>query len=180
MNYMFKDVSSLFSINMTSQNNAKILSMVGAFENTQNLNEFYINGFDTSKITSLNKLLYKSSLSEINLTNFKTTNLKDISYMLSSTRLSTVDFSNFNSSIVEDMSHLFEGCKILNKINFNSPYFITKNVKNFSNMFKECDSLVELDLSNFDTSQALNMSKMFQGCFSLEKLILTNFDTKKC
>ena len=165
MDNMFKDVSSLYSINMTSENNAKILSMKGTFENTQYLNEFYINGFDTSEITSLNRLFYKSSISKINMSNFKTTNLKDISYMFSSTRLSSLDFSYFNTSSIEDMSSLFEGCKILNRINFNSSYFITKQVKNFSNMFRGCDSLNELDLSNLDTSQAVNMSKMFQGCY---------------
>ena len=103
MENMFKDVTSLISVNMTSEKNAKILSISSAFEGCYYLKEFSLNGFDTSTITSFSKLFYKTSISEIDLTSFNTNKLKDISYMLSTTKINTIDFTGFNSNNVEDM-----------------------------------------------------------------------------
>ena len=48
MDYMFKDVSSLKSVDMISEKNAEIKSMISAFENCENLNKFSISGFITN------------------------------------------------------------------------------------------------------------------------------------
>ena len=45
MNYMFKDVSHLVSVNMTSDNNILIEYMKSTFENCINLNYLNINFF---------------------------------------------------------------------------------------------------------------------------------------
>jgi len=44
-------------------------------------------------------------------------------------------------------------------------------------MFWECNSLISLDLSNFNT-QNINMSFMFHNCKSLISLDLSNFNTQ--
>ena len=44
-------------------------------------------------------------------------------------------------------------------------------------MFYECDDIIEIDLSHFDTSNVENMNYMFSGCTSLTSLNLTNFNT---
>ena len=46
-----------------------------------------------------------------------------------------------------------------------------------SYMFYNCSSLIELDLSNFNTNNVTNMSYMFFGCSSLKELNLSNFNT---
>ena len=46
-------------------------------------------------------------------------------------------------------------------------------------MFRGCDSLISIDLSNFDTSSVINMRGMFAGCNSLISLNLSNFNTSK-
>ena len=46
-------------------------------------------------------------------------------------------------------------------------------------MFRGCDSLISIDLSNFDTSSVTNMRGMFAGCNSLISLNLSNFNTSK-
>ena len=43
-------------------------------------------------------------------------------------------------------------------------------------MFGECKKLVNLDLSNFDTSNAIAMMDMFRGCESLINLNIMNFN----
>ena len=44
-------------------------------------------------------------------------------------------------------------------------------------LFSECTSLKEIDVSNFDTSKVTDMSKMFYKCESLKELNLANFNT---
>ena len=46
-------------------------------------------------------------------------------------------------------------------------------------MFKNCNSLKNLDLSKFDTSKVTNMGYIFYMCESLTSLDLSNFDTTK-
>lgn len=47
-----------------------------------------------------------------------------------------------------------------------------KNMTDASFMFYECDNLIDIDVSNFDTSQVTEMRSMFDGCESLKKLDL--------
>ena len=44
-------------------------------------------------------------------------------------------------------------------------------------MFLNCTSLVELDISNFDTSKVIDMGGIFNSCNSLGQIDLSNFDT---
>ena len=44
-------------------------------------------------------------------------------------------------------------------------------------MFRYCDSLISLDLSDFNISQVIIMGRMFYCCFKLNSLDLTNFNT---
>ena len=57
-------------------------------------------------------------------------------------------------------------------------YSFKKKLTNINSMFYSCDSIIKLDLSNFNTENVTNMSKMFFGCESLTSLNLSNFNTK--
>ena len=45
-----------------------------------------------------------------------------------------------------------------------------------SKMFKNCGSIVSIDLSKFDSSLIIDVSEMFSGCIQLEYINFTNFD----
>ena len=45
-------------------------------------------------------------------------------------------------------------------------------------MLSECNSLTNINLSNFNTQNVTNMSSMFYGSSSLTNLNLSNFKTK--
>ena len=45
-------------------------------------------------------------------------------------------------------------------------------------MFYGCNSLISLDLSNFNTQNVTNMGCMFYHCNSLKSLDLSNFNTQ--
>ena len=44
-------------------------------------------------------------------------------------------------------------------------------------MFSGLDNIIELDISNFDTSKVKNMAEMFAGCSNLEKITFGNINT---
>ena len=48
MDYIFKDVKNLISIEMTSEQNIDITSMISSFENCENLEKIENNGFNTN------------------------------------------------------------------------------------------------------------------------------------
>ena len=45
------------------------------------------------------------------------------------------------------------------------------------NMFSDCDNIIEIDLSNFDTSSVKSMQKMFYKCSSLISIDFSNLNT---
>ena len=48
-----------------------------------------------------------------------------------------------------------------------------------NSMFSDCESLRNIDLSNFNTQNVNNMAYMFQGCKKLTMLTLHNFNAEK-
>ena len=71
---------------------------------------------------------------------------------------------------------LFYDCNSIIYLDLSN--FNTQNVTNMSDMFYQCNSLVELDLSNFKTKNVTNMSYMFNYCKSLTNLDLSSFNTQ--
>ena len=63
-----------------------------------------------------------------------------------------------------------------NNINTIKIYYITSPIS-LRNMFKSLNSITEVDLSNFDTSNVNDMTNMFQNCGNLEYLNLNNLNT---
>ena len=57
--------------------------------------------------------------------------------------------------------------------------FDTSKVTNMFSMFGGMSSLTTLNLSNFDTSKVMRMDYMFQGMFNLTNLNLSSFNTSK-
>jgi len=56
---------------------------------------------------------------------------------------------------------------------------LDNNIDSCANMFRACSNIIEIDLSNFDSSNITSLSDMFNGCTSLASLNLSNFDTSK-
>ena len=75
MDFMFKDINSLKAVNITSEKNAKLLSIISAFENCKNLEKVNINGIDTNEITSLHKSFYNTKISSLEDLHITSTNI---------------------------------------------------------------------------------------------------------
>lgn len=72
-------------------------------------------------------------------------------------------------------SWMFNDCQSLTNLDLSN--FDTSKVTSMKWMFGNCLSLTTLDLSSFDTSNATSLNGMFQACLSLETLDLSNFNT---
>ena len=57
------------------------------------------------------------------------------------------------------MSYMFSGCSSL--VNLDLSNFETNKVNNMENMFNECNSLKKLNLSKFNISNGTNVENMF-------------------
>ena len=73
-------------------------------------------------------------------------------------------------------NYLFCNCNSLTNLNLSN--FNTKNIINIGSMFSGCNSLRYLNLSNFNTENVTNMDYIFSGCNSLRNLNLSSFNTK--
>jgi predicted nucleic acid-binding Zn ribbon protein len=140
MEKMFKDITSLISVEMKGQNDTEILSINNAFENCVNLQSFSISNFITSKITSMKKLFYNTGLSSFSSENLDTSNVVDMSYLFAYTKIQTLDLLDFSFENVKDLSYMFYKCSDLNEI-LNMYLIDTQQVNNLSHMFSGCDNL---------------------------------------
>ena len=80
-------------------------------------------------------------------------------------------------NLLTNCNHMFESCRSL--INLDLSNFNTQNVKSMESMFCFCFSLEYLNLSNFNTQNVENMTHMFYFCTSLKNLNLSTFNTQK-
>ena len=58
-------------------------------------------------------------------------------------------------------------------------YIFKNKIKNLCLMFGDCEYLINIDLSNFNTNKATNMNSMFYECSSLTNIDLSHFNTNK-
>lgn len=131
-----------------------------------------------------------SNVHEIDLTEFDTTNVVNMDYMFLKADLgdrlkvnsSTTTQDNgadrniltFNTEGVTSMSGMFKDCKVKH-LDLSS--LKTHNVTDFSDMFYNCDSLIDLNVDGFDTSNAEDFNGMFHGCNKLTQLNVKHFNT---
>jgi len=71
---------------------------------------------------------------------------------------------------------MFCQCNSLTNINLSN--FNTQNVINMSYMFYRCESLANINLSNFNTQNVNDIYGMFWGCESLTNINLSEFNTQ--
>ena len=69
-----------------------------------------------------------------------------------------------------------KNCYLDNELN-NVTIKFDKQLETLENMFKDLDKIIEIDLSNLDTSKVKNMASMFEQCSNLEKISFGNINT---
>ena len=118
---------------------------------------------------------------------FKTNDYPDMVYINGEIQ-STVNYSYFfnltennveliwNNYITQTL-YMFHRCSDIIEIDLSN--FNTSFVTDMKYMFAYCYSLASINLTNFNTSSAIYINSMFRDCSSLTSLDLSYFDTSK-
>lgn len=146
MYFMFYGCSNLTSLNLTNFNTKNVKNMNGMFGDCTHLTSLDITNFNTAKVTNMgNMFLGCSNLTSLDLTNFNTAKVTDMHGMFKGcSALTSLDLTNFNTAEVGDMNRMFnmldESSTALTTI-YVSDNFVTTNVRDGENMFKNCTKL---------------------------------------
>jgi len=202
MENIFRNCKSLISLDLSNFNTLSANSMNFMFESCISLEYLNITNFDTSSVTMMVSMFGNCySLVSLNLSNFNTSNVMGTSNMfLNCTSLKTLDISSFDISNVVLMHQMFYNCSSLTSldlmgfkkskvITITGLFFGCKEIKylNLSNledsstllsmdsMFRECNKLVSVDISNLNPKNLSMLSYLFTGCVNLEYINMSNF-----
>ena len=146
MYFMFNGCSTLTSLDLTNFNTKNVSNMYGMFCDCSKLTSLDLTNFNTAKVTDMGYMfLGCSNLTSLDLTNFNTAKVTDMHGMFKGcSALTSLDLTNFNTAEVRDMNRMFymldEASTALTTI-YVSDNFVTTNVQNGENMFKNCTKL---------------------------------------
>ena len=177
MRYMFRDCSSLTSLDLSGLKTDNVTNMASMFEGCTSLTSLDVTGFNTDNVTDMSRLFYGcSGLTNLDVTGFNTDNVTNMASMFSGcSGLTSLDVSSFNTDNVTNMSRLFYGCSGLTNLDVTG--FNTDNVTNMASMFSGCSGLTSLDVSSFNTDNVTDMDYMFSRCSGLTSLDVSSFNT---
>ena len=82
-------------------------------------------------------------------------------------------YVNGNNTNINDENKIYD----LNDEENNIIIKWNNKLGNCNNMFFNCENIIEIDLSDLDTSGVTSMNNMFRGCLNLKSLKLNNLDT---
>lgn len=176
MSLMFKDCTSLASVDVSKFNTSKVTRMDGMFQSCTALTSVDVSHFNTANVTNMTGMFSDCpKLTGIDVSGFDTRQVTTMEGMFKNcASLRSVDVSNFNTAKVGVMGDMFSGCSSLASLDVSK--FNTSNTMMMNGMFYGCSELKSLDLSSFDTSKVRTMAignySMFGGCDSLREVKL--------
>ena len=177
MQYMFVNCSSLTTLNVSKWDTSSVIDMSSMFSGCSSLTELDVSKWDTNNVRNMWSMFQGcSSLTTLDVSNWDTSKVTSMNGMFSNcSSLTTIDVSNWNTSKVTSMNSMFYGCSSLTTLDVSK--WDTSNVTNMGAMFRSCSSLTTIDVSNWNTSKVTSMNSMFYGCSSLTTLDVSKWDT---
>ena len=140
--------------------------------------------------TATNKIEHFKKSAVAPATSINTTNIEDeesdyeIKLWLDSTDKTAYYYTEPEKVYLNENSRymFFHGWNdnlLANILDIDVSNFNTSNVTNMYSMFSGMSKITSLDVSNFDTSKVTDMSNMFSGMSKITSLDVSNFDTSK-
>ena len=90
-------------------------------------------------------------------------------------QLTEVNFAGFDLTYTGTVASFFSECRSL--VNLDLSDWNTGGVSDFHELFMECKKLKNLNITNLDVTSASSLGMMFGGCRSLTELDLSHFNT---
>ena len=138
-----------------------------------------INSYEEARRNNRNIIFYKQLKNEENIKECEieiNNELISFNYFYEFKKKGTYIIKYKFKNYLTDVNHMFYECNSLINLNFSN--FNTQKVTNMEWMFYSCNSLTNLNFSNFNTHNVTNMTVMFCNCNSLTNLNLSNFNTQ--
>ena len=149
---------------------SNVTNMREMFKEMSNLTSLDVSSFDTSKVTDMSYMFYRNGVTSLDVSGFDTSKVTVMSYMfLGMKNITNLDVNGWNTSNVTSMYGMFSGMSSVTSLDVSG--FDTCNVTTMREMFREMGNLTSLDLSGFDTSKVTTMGSMFKNT-PLAKLTL--------
>ena len=142
------------------------------------LQKIDVSKWDTSSATGMYGMFYGcGSITSLDLRGLDVQNVTDFGHMFSDCyALTHIDFTGWDTGSVDSFAAMFNDCDSIERLDVSE--FDTNTARYFNQMFESCDKLKEITgLENFNTSNVVSFYEMFNGSYSLVELNLSSFDT---
>lgn len=171
---MFGLCTSLTELDLSNWNVSNVTDMNYTFWRTNRLKTLDLSNWDVSNVTNISQLefIYNTNLTNLYINNFKLTD-KTIQIFSEIPTLVNIYANNLDLENVTTTNYtnnrfsgMFSNCTSLINI-YGINEWDVSNLSITENMFYNCSSLTELNLSNWNVSNVTNMGGMFGRCSSL-------------
>ena len=175
MSEFFKGLTKLTSINLSNIDTSNTTNMRQMFTGDTSLQSINVGSFNTSNVSNMAGMFSGcSSLSSIDVSGFDVKNVETFSGMFDGTTISTLDLSNWvTTDKLTNMYSMFGHNSALATLKLG-PNFNTSKVTTMNRLFVFDTSLVEVDLSVFDTSSLQDAESMFHGATGLKTIYVSD------
>ena len=155
MEYMFNCCYNLTNIHgIEDWNTGKVTNMHDAFAFCYGLTSLDLSRWDTSKLTNVIGMFYHAHC------------------------IHTLNVTGLVGPSVNNIQGVFRDChQLTNLIGINT--WDVTNVIDFTNIFKVCQNLINIDISNWNNSQATLTVDMFAECHRLQTVNIGNIISNK-
>ncbi|HHJ5411891.1 TPA: BspA family leucine-rich repeat surface protein, partial [Enterococcus hirae] len=108
---MFKDMSSITSLDVSGFDTSNVTDMASMFYGMSSVTGLDVSNFDTSNVTTMGSMFDgMSSVTSLDVSSFDTSKVTDMSYMFyGMSSVTSLDVSSFETSKVTDMGNMFAG-----------------------------------------------------------------------
>ena len=176
MSAMFQDVSALKNINFANINTSNVEDLSYMFKNATALVSLNLSGWDVRNNTTLYQIFQGcTGITHIDMSGWKNDKILTMDDLFQGlSRLKSINLAGFTTDNVETMVGMFATTSVLN-LDLSS--FNTSKVKNMRAMFMNNSLMTDLDLSSFNTSLVTDMNGMFSSMIRLKNLNISSFNT---
>ena len=124
MHELFRNTSSLRSLDLSTFNTSNVTTMYGMFTNASSLTSLDLSGWDTSNVTAMNRMFEgTTSLESLNISTWNTENVLTMSRMFfGANALPTLDLSSFSTQSVSHMAQMFQNTTSLSTLSFGEDF----------------------------------------------------------
>lgn len=170
--YIFQSCNNITKVEWAGKT-VPCVSMSNMFRTCNNLKTADLRGLKGPKLTSIISLFYSCpAIESVDISDLDAPGLVNVSYAFyNCTNLKDVKMKGVKPTGNVNMENTFQLCSSLTSVDFTGSELKPSTM---AYTFNQCGSLVDLDLSSFDTSNATSMGYMFQKCSKLKNITVSS------